>query len=656
MRSASFDYDVRGNITRTVRVLDGATYTTDQTYDSLNRIETVTYPDTPTREVVTQTYNSAGSLATVTGVDGGVTTNDVTDIQYDAFSKRTRLVLGNGTQTDYTYDADTFRLQQLRTLGPGGVLQHLNYTYDAVGNVQTIRDGLSAGYNESFDYDDLHRLTGAFGAYGSLTYAYNQIGNMTCNSQLGPCSATSANYAYPPSGVTSVRPHAVNQAGPYTYTYDANGNMTSGAGRSLTYDVNNRPTSMTVGGSTVAFAYDYSGERVRKQVVGGAMTTYVGAIYECAASCTKYLFAGSTRVAQKTSDGTVAYFHGNHLGSTHVVTNSSGTAVEEIHYYPYGGTYSDSNGEAGGVNRRYTGQEIDIETGLYYYHARYYDPVLGRFISADTGGIRIDDPQTLNRYSYVLNNPLRFIDPNGQDAIQVDEGGSVVAPVPCSTGVGFCGVSVTSPSYGIQVTGTYEPGRGQRFEANPWVSPWTLPGHRPLASVNLGIMEAKIAAYQGIECSGCSAFERFGRAISGNVTSFKEMDKKQARVGPIGIETTTSVGLQVGRRDSLISTEVSEQSAKISMFGVGVSWPLAFSGSIPGTNQSFSLGLNQGTTFSMSSTFSGGDGAQGGVIKQTVTYSIKPFINDVQEAVSAVKPPMFVPLRGPSRADWDALP
>ncbi|MFZ5862300.1 MAG: RHS repeat domain-containing protein [Nitrospirota bacterium] len=431
----------------------------------------------------------------------------MTDIRYDAFSKRTRLVLGNGTQTDYTYDADTFRLQQLRTLGPGGVLQHLNYTYDAVGNVQTIRDGLSAGYSESFDYDDLHRLTGAFGAYGSLTYAYDPIGNMTCNSQISPCSATSPNYAYPPSGATSVRPHAVNQAGPYTYTYDANGNMTSGAGRSLTYDVDNRPTSMTVGSSTVTFAYDYSGERVRKQVAGGAMTTYVGAIYECAASCTKYLFAGSTRVAQKTSDGTVVYFHGNHLGSTHIVTNAAGAAVEEIHYYPYGGTFSDTNGEAGGVNRRYTGQEMDSETGLYYYHARYYDPVLGRFISADIAGVTLSVPQSLNRYSYVLNNPLRFTDPTGFQVCNGDAAGNTIC-MGTNGPIIFPKDPMASAIMGTS-DGTFNVGRANanrdfqqalEREANPTTRNQWLPSWQQPATTG-----------GGGGCGGLSAIACFGR-------------------------------------------------------------------------------------------------------------------------------------------------
>ncbi len=410
VRSTTFDYDVRGNITQTVKGLDGTTYTTRQTYDSANRVETVTYPETTTPEVVTNTYDPAGHLKTVTGVKAGVTTTYVTDIQYDAFGKRTQITFGNGTQTTYTYDPNAFRLQQLATTGPGGPLQTLSYTYDAVGNVNTIADGVSAASNESFGYDDLHRLTGATGAYSALRYAYDQIGNMTCNSQLGPCTATSPNYAYPPSGATSVRPHAVNQAGPYTYTYDANGNMTGGAGRTLSYDVNNRPTSITAGGQTATFAYDYTGERVKKAVAGGTTTTYVGALYECSASCTKYIFAGSTRVALKAGTS-VLYFHGNHLGSTHVVTDGAGAKAEEIHYYPYGDRYSDTG--AVGVTRKYTGQELDGETGLYYYHARYYDPVLGRFVSADPIGINLSNPQTLNRYSYVTNNPINLTDPTG---------------------------------------------------------------------------------------------------------------------------------------------------------------------------------------------------------------------------------------------------
>jgi YD repeat-containing protein len=107
-------------------------------------------------------------------------------------------------------------------------VQDLRYHYDPAGNVSQIVDAVHG--NQTFGYDDLDRLTSAAGAYGTLTYTYNEIGNMTFNSQVG-------NYAYPPSGPTSVRPHAVSTAGSSSYSYDNNGNMTSGAGRTIDYDV-----------------------------------------------------------------------------------------------------------------------------------------------------------------------------------------------------------------------------------------------------------------------------------------------------------------------------------------------------------------------------------------------------------------------------------
>ena len=94
-----------------------------------------------------------------------------------------------------------------------------------------------------------------------------------------------------------------------------------------------------------------------------------------------------------------------------MITDSSGGNVEEIHYYPFGETITDTGSVS--VSHKYTSQELDIETGLYYYNARYYDPALGRFISADTIVPDPTNPQALNRYSYVLNNPLKYTDPSG---------------------------------------------------------------------------------------------------------------------------------------------------------------------------------------------------------------------------------------------------
>jgi RHS repeat-associated protein len=104
------------------------------------------------------------------------------------------------------------------------------------------------------------------------------------------------------------------------------------------------------------------------------------------------------------------YVHLDHLGSTSVVTNTSGTEYGRIRYYPYG-SQRDSSGFLD-TDKKFTGQRLD-GTGLYYYGARYYDPVIGRFISPDTVGPSPLNPQSYNRYSYCFNNPLALIDPTG---------------------------------------------------------------------------------------------------------------------------------------------------------------------------------------------------------------------------------------------------
>ena len=128
---------------------------------------------------------------------------------------------------------------------------------------------------------------------------------------------------------------------------------------------------------------------------------------------TKYISAADMKVAQV--KGTeVSYYHKDHLNSSTVMTNNSGTKVEETAYAPYG-TMRSFTGTAV-TNYRYTGKEIDPETNLYYYGARYYDPMMGRFITADSIVSDIYDPQDLNRYAYCRNNPMIYVDPDGHAA------------------------------------------------------------------------------------------------------------------------------------------------------------------------------------------------------------------------------------------------
>jgi RHS repeat-associated protein len=125
----------------------------------------------------------------------------------------------------------------------------------------------------------------------------------------------------------------------------------------------------------------------------------------------KYYYAGGVRVAEN-NGGTLYFLLSDHLGSTAVTTDASGVRVTELRYYPYGD--SERYNPGGQITTfRFTGQRWDPGTGLYWYNSRWYDPLIGRFIQADTIVPQPGNPQNLNRYSYVRNNPLRYTDPSG---------------------------------------------------------------------------------------------------------------------------------------------------------------------------------------------------------------------------------------------------
>jgi RHS repeat-associated protein len=123
---------------------------------------------------------------------------------------------------------------------------------------------------------------------------------------------------------------------------------------------------------------------------------------------TKYYYLGGQRVAMR-QDGELTYLHTDHLGSASLSTSATGAQVSEMRYYAYGGTRSGTMG----TDRRYTGQRWEAGIGLYDYNARYYDPVLGRFVQADTVVPSMAHSQDFNRYSYVRGNSLKYTDPSG---------------------------------------------------------------------------------------------------------------------------------------------------------------------------------------------------------------------------------------------------
>ena len=285
-------------------------------------------------------------------------------------------------------------------------VQDLAYTYDAGGNVTTITDTVGTA-SRAFTYDPLNRLTSAGGTFStagsglpthiSEAYAYDPLGNLTSKGGIA--------YAYS----DPARPSAVAATSDgRVYSYDANGNTLTGAGRALAWDADNRLSAVTVqGGNSAEFAYEATGRRVRKTINGASVTRYPFQGYEVApdGTITKFV-AGAAR-----KGATALFYHTDHLGGTHVITDITGLQVQLVEYDPWG-KVSRTEGNAD-TTRRFTGQLLDPESGLYYYVGRYYDPVLGRFISPDPFVQAPGNPQNLNRYSYALNNPVNVTDPSG---------------------------------------------------------------------------------------------------------------------------------------------------------------------------------------------------------------------------------------------------
>ena len=216
------------------------------------------------------------------------------------------------------------------------------------------------------------------------------------------------------------------------FSYVVNGNMLtrielSGANwftYTQQWDVDNRLIAVTSTSTLTVtrFSYDGDGQRVKRvESRGGTIITaaYAGAI-EVTISGTQritqaYYLAGAQRVATRviTSTGSVVYYiHADHLGSASLTTDASGNKVGEMRYMPYGETRYVWGSTP--TDRRFTGQREEAALGsLYDYGARYYSPSLGRFLSADTIVPSPGNPQSLNRYSYVLNNALKYTDPTG---------------------------------------------------------------------------------------------------------------------------------------------------------------------------------------------------------------------------------------------------
>jgi RHS repeat-associated protein len=212
-----------------------------------------------------------------------------------------------------------------------------------------------------------------------------------------------------------VSPYSYNSSNG-SYTYDNNGNtLTDAAGKQYTWDFENRLVQAVVSGTgTTTFKYDPFGRRIQKAgPLGTTNYLYDGANLIQELDNTGSLLArytqrqGVDEALAELRSGSVSYYEPDGLGSITSLTGASGTIANTYAYDSFG-KLAASSGTI--VNPfQYTARDYDAETSLRYYRARYYDPLIGRFISQDPAGYNAG----MNIYRYVRNNPVLFGDPSG---------------------------------------------------------------------------------------------------------------------------------------------------------------------------------------------------------------------------------------------------
>ena len=274
--STAYRYDHRGNLVEETRTIDGNSFTTGYAYDLADNLVEITYPS---GRIVTYTRDSLARVSAVsTRSSAGATPVTVaSEVAYLPFGPMEALELGNGMTVTYAYDQD-YRLEDIDTGDGVTTVQDLTIAYDGRDNITAITDNLDTARDQGFGYDKLSRLTSATGAYGSIGYTYDGVGNRkTRDVTLGGVT-TNEVYTY---AIDSNRLETVDVGGTLrTVTHGLSGNITAddrGAGADLSFDYNqdDRLAQVTQGGLPLKqYLYNAGGERVVKQAPGGLDPEY----------------------------------------------------------------------------------------------------------------------------------------------------------------------------------------------------------------------------------------------------------------------------------------------------------------------------------------------------------------------------------------------
>ncbi len=413
-RSDTFTYDPAGNM---LTARNGnISYTL--TWDAANKLTGIT--DSLGR-TISYTLDADGNRTKMAAPDARVTTyvydvkNRLTSLvnngsnysfTNDALDRRTKLTSPNGTNTAYTYDADS-RVTALATkTSKNKAITSVSHAYDKTANRLTRVEPTGT---TNYSYDTIYRLIkNALGTITKEQFTYDTTGNRT----TGPTIAT----AY-----TIDQGNQLKAKTGTSYTYDNNGNQINKVESTTTwhysYDGDNRlekvEKSAGTTTNTTTFKYDPFGNRIEK-TVDGVTTKYLydgsNILYEydatnaITARYTHNLAIDDPLGFEK--GGKLYAYHKDTLGSITAITDSTQAVVNSYSYDSFGNMT-----QTGTLAQpyAYTAREWDKETGLYYYRARAYDSMVGRFLQKDPIGFK----GGINLYNYVQNNPINFTDPTG---------------------------------------------------------------------------------------------------------------------------------------------------------------------------------------------------------------------------------------------------
>ena len=464
-----FSYDPMGRIllntqyVQSTQTFTQMTYTYDLVGDMLTATKQGGY-------TTSYQYNSAGRPTTMTSslVDAQHPATLASGVHYAANGAMTQLTYGNGLTESTVYNP---RFQPCRnnvnssgtvfnnvsacgsTSMPTGNVLDLQYNWNPGsgdnGNLAGTTVAGAQTYSRTYSYDQLNRLSSMSGTGGlctGLNWSYDAWGNRTSQTQVsGTC------YQQPTTTITSKNQFS-------GYGYDAAGNMTSQSGATYAYDAENRLTS-TSGGSA-SYLYDATGRRVTK-TVSGAYRNYLydlnrNVISEATSAgwATGYVYLNGRPIAEY-ANATTYFITGDQLGSSRLLTNLSKGVQDCNGLYPYGEQDPGICTSTNTTPHKFTSYERDAESGLDNAQARYYGSSLGRFMSPDPSGILMvgaGNPQGLNLYSYVQDNPINATDPDGLDCVYINDNSVTVLRGDCASvtdrGIYFPGsINIDSLAY-----------------------------------------------------------------------------------------------------------------------------------------------------------------------------------------------------------------